>query len=512
MGLIDAMVNAARTTFGTNGHRAPVVLTSANWHEHPIETYQLLRRLAGGSNVYEGLAAAGVQLGLHVEAAVALRNPTNAVIQFYKATVFPGTIQRDNEHSALPIERPERWRERNQKRAEAFDDAVHRVWRDSHFGVKKQALIGGGAKVADQVLKIVWTNERERLFIQLIQPESLTDFRQDERGFLTYIRLDTRTDIDPDGARVEPYVWTEVWDKYSGRMRIWRHRNRPWSVPLDELGRADEDEDIAAFVGDDFIPFVLYKHEEDDEHARGIAAVGHALDKIIYGDLLVTSLHQRLSNHNVPDIVIERALDSEDVMDEGALVAGGGDIVRVEGVGLWKLPPGYSLKHTVANLNYAAHLEVVEKHYKALHETDLPELTWGRISEGASESGKALRYRLIPAMAKVDEVRGNVETALVRANQMALSIGQAKNLPGFRKSDIGTYADGDFDHWFRTREIIPETPEERSLIETQRVQRIKTRTDADMSLFAALRDEGYSEEDALAALAVNPAVENGVQQ
>jgi hypothetical protein len=70
----------------------------------------------------------------------------------------------------------------------------------------------------------------------------------------------------------------------------------------------------------------------------------------------------------------------------------------------------------------------------------------------------ALRYRLTGALARVEEVRGNAYDALVRADQMALTIGMAAGL--FR--DLGTFESGALDHSFCGPEVIPLAPTEQA--------------------------------------------------
>lgn len=58
---------------------------------------------------------------------------------------------------------------------------------------------------------------------------------------------------------------------------------------------------------------------------------------------------------------------------------------------------------------------------------------------------------------RVLDVRGALERALVRAQQMALTLGQRAELPGFAAADVGTYEAGDFGHGFAAREVLKPT-------------------------------------------------------
>src|SRR5690606_6240957 len=85
------------------------------------------------------------------------------------------------------------------------------------------------------------------------------------------------------------------------------------------------------------------------------------------------------------------------------------------------------------------------------------QLKWGEIADNRDLSGKAIRLMLTAAIAVAEEVRGNAESALVRAHQMALTIGQVNGL--FDES-LGSYDNDDFEHWFEERSIVPLDEEE----------------------------------------------------
>jgi hypothetical protein len=57
-----------------------------------------------------------------------------------------------------------------------------------------------------------------------------------------------------------------------------------------------------------------------------------------------------------------------------------------------------------------------------------------------------------PAIKRLEEARGNAESALVRAHQMALTIGQNLSLFGNLGGDFDS---GAFEHAFEARDILP---------------------------------------------------------
>jgi hypothetical protein len=138
------------------------------------------------------------------------------------------------------------------------------------------------------------------------------------------------------------------------------------------------------------------------------------------------------------------------------------------------LPGMAKLESLVPNINYEAALKILQDDMMEL-ERDLPELAYARISEqgGGDLSGRAIRFMLTPAIDRALEARGNAEAALVRANQMALTIGAAAGL--FR--GVGTYDAGDFDHSFAARPVITVSEEEEAAALLARAQAAGELTD-----------------------------------
>jgi len=138
-----------------------------------------------------------------------LRNPAFRVVEFYAAKLWPGVLP-----DALPIvtENP------------AITKPIQQVWTWSNWGSEKQAAARWFACYGDMFVKVA-TRENEigepvRVFLQNLEPQYVTDFDADERGYLTYIRIDIPQQRR-DGDEVKAYTHTEVWTKEE--YRLWEH-------------------------------------------------------------------------------------------------------------------------------------------------------------------------------------------------------------------------------------------------------------------------------------------------
>jgi hypothetical protein len=119
----------------------------------------------------------------------------------------------------------------------------------------------------------------------------------------------------------------------------------------------------------------------------------------------------------------------------------------------WRLPGNQELQDVIPNIQYAAALAILQDHDQHL-ERLLPALGYLRISElsGGDLSGKAITYKMRAFVDQVEEARSNVLAALVQADMMALTMGQAAGIPGF--DGLGSFAAGDFEHAYADSPIL----------------------------------------------------------
>jgi hypothetical protein len=87
----------------------------------------------------------------------------------------------------------------------------------------------------------------------------------------------------------------------------------------------------------------------------------------------------------------------------------------------------------------------------------LPEYRAATLDASSQIAAETLELLLKAAGQRVLDVRGALERALVRAQQMALTLGQKAELDGFAPADIGTYETGGFGHVFAERDVFEPT-------------------------------------------------------
>jgi hypothetical protein len=371
---------------------------------------------------------------------VALRNPVQRVVESYATHVWPGTLP-----DALPIEALN----------ERIIEPIQQLWTWSNWGARKQVAIRWLALYGDLFIKVIQTEDRQRVFFQLIRPHFVTEMQRDERGVLEYIRVDVPQAIR-QGDRIVQMTHTEVWTGESYRLWVHDRHSEHDQVKLEDLGAPQVTNALTDF-GIDFIP-IVHVPFRDTGDVRGTAAVTHALDKIDESNRVATRLHETLFRHNKPTWVVGANSADKDGRPMSAPRFAGADgkvtgTVSAEMPDIVYLNGMASLDSLIPNINYAAALDILNAMLTDL-EADLPELAFYRLRElsrTGTLSGRAVRLLLSDAVSRILEARGNAEAGLARADMMALTIGANAGL----FPNIGAYDNGDFDHTFKDRPVIP---------------------------------------------------------
>lgn len=453
-----------------------------------IDLYRVLRAYYMSNGLYDVISDLLRRQGVWREALKPIRNPTYRVVEFYAGHLWPGTLP-----SALPIEtdHPD------------IIDLIQQIWQWSNWAGNKQVAARHQALYGDMFLKVAQSDDRRRVYIQTIEPEHVTDFGVDERDFITYIRFDVpmlRRSVD---GSTQPYLHTEEWSKSTGLYRLWESNTMATSFMImdtAELGQPVKTVEIET-MGIDFVPVVHAKFADIGED-RGMGAIVPAIDKIDEANRQATRLAQLLfRNNNVVWALRANGVDAQNrplpppQLNETDAVGNPTDTPGTVTLGddqILRLPGTSELQSLVPSINYDAALHVLQDHMVEL-EQDLPELIMYRISEmGSNLSGRAVRMMLAPAVARLQEARGNAESALIRAHQMALTMGKNAGL-----WDVGTYANGDFDHSFEERDVLPNDELERAQAQQADGTALAQMTSAGVPLELAVQEVwGWTEERA----------------
>ena len=433
------------------------------------QQYQMLRAYYLNNGVYEVLDALLAGVGAKRQEMRPLRNPAFRVVEFYAAKLWPGPLP-----AALPIVADNA----------AIVEPIQQVWTWSNWAAEKQAAARWFACYGDMFLKVATKSDDQgrpvRVFLQNLEPQYVTEFDADERGYLSYVRIDIPRQRRV-GDELKHYLHTEVWTK--AEYRLWEHEQAA-TTPVAQLGRPVEARSLAEF-GIDFVPIVWQPFRNIGDE-RGSAAITPALDKIDEANRQATRLHQMLFRYNKPLWAASaNAMDAQGRPLPPPRLGGepGGDnTLELDDDTIVRLPGQATLESLVPNLNYEGALAVLNAQIEEV-QRDLPELAYYEL-RGREVSGVAAELLLGDAVDRLLEARGNAEAALVRADAMALTIGQAVGI----FAGLGEYAAGAFEHGFAERPALKLTDEQRAALVTAWVK-------AGVPMRTALRRVGWSQDE-----------------
>lgn len=432
-----------------------------------LEAYYL------NNDLYRAVSLALREAGYWGEAMRELRNPTYAAVEFYVMTLWPGPLP-----DALPLTTENA----------ALREPIERIWKWSNWGTKKQFAVRQFALTGDLFLRVATSGEPDvdRVYIQAKKSKYVTDFEEDERGNIVWLRYDVpKIETQPDGTQHQ-YTHTEVWD--TEECRIWKNELDE-TVELDRLGTPDQTLTMQE-LGIDFVPWVRAPFQDIGD-ANGLPLIWPVLSKIDEVNRKATRLAQLMFRYNKAFWALKanqvdqqgRPLPAPQLKQRG-LARDDSDALDLKDDDIFRLPGNASLEAMVPSLNYGEYLNLIKTDLDEI-KRDLPELQWYELLTTGNPSGRALAYQMAPAINKVIETRGNAESALVKAQMMALTMGQNAGL-----WQVGSYDDGALEHSFAKRDVLP-------LSEADRADVAKVYVDMGVPAGMALRRyAGWSEDDA----------------
>ena len=402
----------------------------ASWADH----YSALKAYYLNNGLYEVLESLLGPVGANNVEARPLRNPAYRVVEFYASKLWPGALP-----DALPIVTDNA----------ALAPAIEQLWQWSNWGSEKQVTARWFAMFGDMFIKVSSkapeAGQPAKVYMSNLEPVYVTEMDTDERGYLTYIRIDIPRQRRA-GDELKAYTHTEVWDKQ--QYRLYEH-DKDGNTPISHLGRPTISMPLAA-MGIDFIPIVWQPFRNVGDE-RGMSAFGPAIDKIDEANRQATRLHQMLfRNNRALWAVTANGIDAQGrpLPPPRLGTDTAGDSLELDDDTILRLPGQSDIKALVPSLNYADALAILNAQLEEVSR-DLPELAYFDL-RSKDLSGVAIEMLLGDAIDRAVEARGNGETGMIRAHQMALTIGKAQGL----WAEVGSYEAGDYEHKFLERPII----------------------------------------------------------
>jgi hypothetical protein len=437
----------------------------------------------------------------------ALRSPAFRVVEFYAGHIWPG----ESLDEAFTF----------QTGGSALEKAIRQVWTWSNFGAKRSMFARRYAMLGNLFIGVRQSPDKSRVFFRYLDPRWVTRhlFDDQDRGYLTYARLDIPQERVDDKGDIVNFWVTEIWDKQRDTYRRWEHEQGAEASP-EAMGATTHSGSIMSLFGIDFIP-IVHAQFRDDASGLGLGAYQLQLGKIDEANRLATELHAKLFRHNQPTFVVSansvdktgRAMPApvipglegyrQRAANPGITYGTNGtqdtpgavstvDVINVGDEQWIYLPGNATIEDLIPKIAWGDALAVLVDYLGELAE-DLPEMVYSQIkSMPGDASGQALRVRLMSAVDRANEARANVIPALIRANQMAITLGQNGNL----FDGLGDFASGRLDHTLSLLPVIPQNELEKLDADGKRAANAVVKDQAGWPRRTIFTEAGYTAPEA----------------
>jgi hypothetical protein len=386
---------------------------------------------------------------------------------------------------------------------EAIRAPIAQVWRDSNWQAKKEIWSRFGAAMGDSAVMVVDDPVKQKVQFRVVDPRTLRDVSRDNFGNVrAYILEENRPDPESRTVTGPPAyaIYTEACERVGESIRYATFRN---GQPYD--WRAYEEGDprsgtLTQWTEDyGFVPLVFVQHR-DVGQGWGWSELQPSLSKLHEVDDVASKLNDWirvtvdcpwLMTGCVPpgqSALLGVPASTELVIsDEGDTPKGRDRIPTI-----YSNDPASKAQPMIAPLDVAAVSAHIGSLLQELH-ADHPELLAD--DAGPNASGIARKVAREKVEATVVQRRSGYDDAMVRANQMAISIGAQKGYPGFEGFTVESYSRGDLEHSVGQREVFAVDVEAKIAESLARATVVKTLTDAGVSKESAMRQAGWSDEE-----------------
>ena len=402
-----------------------------------------------------------------------LRNPVGRFVDFYLANVWGGMLDLEagdgrERPSALPILTDD----------DTLRAAISQVWQWSNWASRRNLVVMHATTLGDAFIKVVDRPSSQRCYMQVRWPGEFSDVQWDDFGHIKACTIEYQVQDGSESYRYKEIIeHPRVWGGERTRFRTFKN-DRPWAFADNQNGGGQPVAEWEAPY--DFVPVV---HVPWMDVGQGWGAVGFVktLRKIDAANALASQLADQVGKAvNTP--LVAYGIQAGDVetrySDEGV------PILYVN-----RTPSEAGIAPLIGDLNLEHGLAVLAGQLDEITQ-DLPEM---RLAEAlrSGMSGEALGRAFSDVIAGIQAVRSTHDSALVRAQMMAVAIAGASGYGrAFGGFNLTSFNQGRLDHTIGSRPVLPRSNAEELAEVQQRWAMIKSAVEAGVPLATALREIG----------------------
>lgn len=389
-------------------------------------------------------------------------NPAGRLVDLDVSKTYGGSINMQTlDGGAIPIAGSD----------ESLTAALIQVMQWSNWGTAKSLYVRYGAMLGDSVIKLVDDRQRSKVRMEVLHPGKLRDVTLDAVGNVKEAVIEYQYAETNHAGIDDTFIYTELINKQEF---VTLRNGEEYPYYTDASGNP-----ISRWSNDyGFVPLVLTKHL-DTGQTWGENAFYKALTKINEANDLASHLNDQIRKTVNPvwfasGVAIGKKLAADDDADRD-------DMKVLYG------PDGSDMKALVASLDIAGALAALDSLLNEIERT-VPELAIERASDLGNVSGVAVRNMFTGAVGMIEEFRGNYDSGLIRALQMAVSMaGYRSYISGY---SLDSYERGDLDFYIKERPVFDDGISEEKHFD------ILTEISADTPALARLKLErlGYAAE------------------
>lgn len=380
-------------------------------------------------------------------------NPIDRLVELYVAEVYGGMLDMEQAATgAIQVDCPDELRL-----------PITRLWEWSNWQQNKSLFVYYGALFGDSAIKVVDSPKHEMVWMEILDPRKIVDYEKDSAGELTMIEI-AYDRYDKVAKRAYTYSELITLDSF----RTFRD-GEPFAFYQDVLGVPIDTWDNEY----GFIPVALAQHRVSGMK-WGRTSFANLLDKINEINDQASLLNDGVRKTTDPLFAAIGAKANEIILDNSR-----------DSVPVLSLPPNTDLKPLTPTIDVANISQHVQTLLMEL-ERDMPELSLHRLREGGNLTAPGVKAAFSDAISRIDEARGNYNSALIKAQSMAVAIGGLRGYDGFQGWSVDQMWDGSLRHSIKERSIVEDT-----LTANERILALQTVN----STRLILRELGYSEDD-----------------
>lgn len=370
-------------------------------------------------------------------------NPVNRLVESYVSKVYGGLLDTETTQAgSIPI----------QTENLALIEAIKSLWIASKWGQKKSLYVRNGAMIGDSFIKIVDDVQHEQVRMEVLNPAKIKNLEVDETGEIQQ-------------AVIEYWITHPDPGTMTNKRTLYRETITPElfsitldgkAVPIAQNGRGEMVSEWPNEYG--FVPLKHVQHTDMDMRF-GAPAFHGSMHKINELNDLASILNDGMRKQVQLPLVFKNAkIGSLDFgSDQSSQTVQRNDKPRKDTQNALEIT-GTDAEVIVLSptIDITSGIENIREIEFEL-EKDLPELALHRLRESGNLTAPGVRSAYDDAIARYQEARGNYDSGLVEAHNMAIAIGGFRGYEGYQGFNLQSLHDGSMEHQIAQRPVISDT-------------------------------------------------------